>query len=248
MQRNNPILSTLLTLLCLLTGCADTEDPLTAEDVEQMIDAKLSAFNENVHNAIEGIYLTPQQIDNAVSDSIVSIHIKEKNGESTNGTGFVVRNGGYIATCAHVIEHIQTGTVNSIYDTHITYPIEAVLVVDDAHDIAIIKAAFSAPALVLGDNDAIHVGQFIYVIGNPRGWNGTLSEGVISGIRPNGFWKVKDEVIQITAPTSKGSSGSPVLNLNAEVIGIHYASDNTGQNLNFAIPSNYLEVLLSTIR
>ena len=69
---------------------------------------------------------------------------------------------------------------------------------------------------------------------------GTFSQGIVSSIREVGT----DKLLQITAPISPGSSGGPILNEKGEVIGISVATFKSGQNLNFAIPSNYLKPLL----
>jgi len=78
----------------------------------------------------------------------------------------------------------------------------------------------------------IESGQPVIVIGSPFGLEGTVSDGIVSGVRkvPD-FW----EIIQITAPISKGSSGSPVLNIKGEVIGVATFFIKEGQSLNFAI-------------
>jgi hypothetical protein len=94
--------------------------------------------------------------------------------------------------------------------------------------------------LSLGNSDAVQVGEAIYAIGNPEGLEGTFSQGIISSIRKVGA----DKLLQITAPISPGSSGGPVLNIKGEVIGVSVATSAKGQNLNFAIPSNYLMALL----
>jgi hypothetical protein len=77
-------------------------------------------------------------------------------------------------------------------------------------------------------------------VGNPQGLEGTFSQGIVSGIREVGA----DRLLQITAPISPGSSGGPVLNAKGEVIGVSVATFRGGQNLNFAIPSDYLKTLL----
>jgi hypothetical protein len=69
---------------------------------------------------------------------------------------------------------------------------------------------------------------------------GTFSQGIVSSIRQIG----SDKLLQITAPISPGSSGGPVLNSKGEVIGVSVATFRGGQNLNFAIPSNYLKDLI----
>ena len=76
------------------------------------------------------------------------------------------------------------------------------------------------------------------------GLEGTLSRGIVSGIR-----KIeKDKLFQITAPISPGSSGGPVLNAKGEVIGVAVATFKGGQNLNLAIPVSYLSSLLANIK
>jgi len=77
-------------------------------------------------------------------------------------------------------------------------------------------------------------------VGNPQGLEGTFSQGIVSSIREVG----SDKLLQITAPISPGSSEGPVLNAKGEVIGVSVATFRGGQNLNFAIPSNYLKALL----
>jgi hypothetical protein len=88
------------------------------------------------------------------------------------------------------------------------------------------------------------VGDPVFAVGNPRGLEGTLSEGIVSAIRPVGA----DAVLQISAPISPGSSGGPVLDGSARVIGVAAATLKGGQNLNFAIPSAYVSRLVSGLK
>lgn len=85
------------------------------------------------------------------------------------------------------------------------------------------------------------LGQRIFAIGNPKGLSGTISEGIISGIRV----LENNDLYQITAPISPGSSGGPVLNTSGDVIGVSVASLTSGQNLNFAIPAKYVKNLVN---
>ena len=98
-----------------------------------------------------------------------------------------------------------------------------------------------APALALGESSEVAVGDEIFAVGNPRGLEGTFSAGIISGIRRVG----QDTLLQVTAPISPGSSGGPILNGRGEVIGVAVASFTGGQNLNFAVPADYLKALIS---
>jgi len=117
---------------------------------------------------------------------------------------------------------------------------------DSRQDLAIIRVSnVDAPALSLGRSDKVQIGESVYVAGNPIGFlEGTFSNGIISGVRE---FRVGSERIQITAPISKGSSGGPVLNSKGEVIGVAVSIITAGQNLNFAIPSNYLSELLNKV-
>ena len=95
-----------------------------------------------------------------------------------------------------------------------------ILAVSEKHDLAIVGAqGFTAPALLLGNSDTVRIGDTVYVVGNPDGYVGTFSDGLVSAIRSDGAGWGKGALIQITAPISIGSSGGPVLNSQGEVIG-----------------------------
>ena len=154
---------------------------------------------------------------------------------------------GQVATNHHVIDGMGSGTVELVGETT-KHTITEVLGVDRARDLAVIEVSgLRAPVLPLGDSDAVQVGQDVYAVGNPEGLLGTFSPGIISAIRPEGNSLVAGKVLQITAPISPGSSGGPVLDSNAKVIGIAVGGHISGQNLNFAIPVNYLKDLLEGI-
>lgn len=114
------------------------------------------------------------------------------------------------------------------------YPIEKnkpAMTCSSEHDLALVKfAAHGVPFLRPRNTGPIPAeGDKVIVIGNPSGLTGTVSEGIISAFRENG------SVIQINAPISPGSSGSPVLDGNGKVIGVATSQNQKGQNLNFAI-------------
>ena len=184
---------------------------------------------------------TPQQIAKKAFNSIVLLVMEDANGQPISlGSGFFVRNG-QIATNLHVVEGAARGYAKLV-GQKTKYDIEGITAIDPQRDLVILKvSAFGAQVLFLGDSDALQVGESVYAVGNPRGLEGTFSQGIISSIREVGT----DKLLQITAPISPGSSGGPVLNGVSDVIGVSVATFRGGQNLNFAIPSNYLQALVA---
>ena len=158
------------------------------------------------------------------------------------GSGFFVRDN-LIATNYHVIEGAARGTAKLV-GKFTTYTIEGVTATDKTNDLALLKV--TAPGikpLPLGNSTDVKIGETVYVAGNPKGLEGTFSNGIISSLRD----KNTKERLQMTAPISPGSSGGPVLNSKGEVIGVSVAGHRAldAQNLNFAIPSRYLTELLT---
>jgi S1-C subfamily serine protease len=98
----------------------------------------------------------------------------------------------------------------------------------------------SAPAVDIGDADTLAVGQKVYALGNPKGMELTLSDGLVSALRKDGG---KLEAIQTTAPISPGSSGGGLFDEEGRLIGITTMQIKEAQNLNFAVPINWLRDL-----
>ena len=163
---------------------------------------------------------TPQQIAKKALDATVLLVMEDADGQPLGlGSGFFVGKG-LVATNLHVIEDAAKGYAKRV-GQETKYAIEGITAGDDGNDLVIIKvSALDVPALTLGDSDAVQVGEAVYAVGNPRGLDGTFSQGVISSIR-----EVKTRKrLQFTAPISPGSSGGPVLNEVGEVIGVTVAT------------------------
>ena len=156
-----------------------------------------------------------------------------------SGSGFLVTADGRILTAFHVIEHTKRPKV-TLANQDVYEPVR-VLAVDRTRDIAYLKIdAANLPCLRLGRSSSVQVGSKLYAIGTPLGFlENTLSEDLLSGIR-----QVDYKLFQLSAPISSGSSGGPVLTAQGEVIGIVEGLIPGGQNLNFAIPMDYAQVLL----
>ena len=186
---------------------------------------------------------TAQEIARKAFDSTVLLVMEDANGQPLSlGSGFFVRDG-VVASNLHVVEGAARGYAK-IIGQKAKYDIEGITAVDPERDLVVLRIS-GAPAgtLAFGNSESVQVGETVYAVGNPQGLEGTFSQGIVSSIREVGT----DKLLQITAPISPGSSGGPVLNAKGEVIGVSVATFRGGQNLNFAIPSNYLKMLLGKI-
>ncbi len=188
--------------------------------------------------------LPPEAIAEKALAATVYLNTLDSNDSPLSiGSGFFVRED-LIATNFHVIEGAANSTAKLI-DKYTTYEIEGITATDKDNDLALLKVRIdSITPLPIGDSDAVKIGETVYVAGNPEGLEGTFSDGLISGRRD----RYTTERFQMTAPISSGSSGGPVLNQRGEVIGVASASFKDGQNLNFAIPANFLISLLAGLQ
>ena len=183
---------------------------------------------------------TAQEIAKKAFGSTVLLVMEDADGQPLSlGSGFFVREG-EIASNLHVVEGAARGYAK-LTGQKAKYDIEGITAVDSERDLVVLKISAARPrTLSLGNSDGVQVGESVYAVGNPQGLEGTFSQGIVSSIREVGT----DKLLQITAPISPGSSGGPVLNGKGEVIGVSVATFRGGQNLNSAIPSNYLKALL----
>ena len=189
---------------------------------------------------------TAQQIWTKAAASTVLLEMKDANGSPAGqGSGFFVGEG-LIATNYHVIQKASQGNAKLVHHQR-RFEIEGYTAMDPEHDLAILKVANrSIPALPLGNSDTVEISETVYTVGNPRGLEGTFSQGHISNIHPEGTPRVHGKVLQFNAPISRGSSGGAILNSTGEVIGIVAETRDDGQNLNFAIPVNALKTLMAS--
>ena len=161
-----------------------------------------------------------------------------------HGSGFVTSSDGIIVTAAHVIQGATSATVR--FQNGDELDVEGVIQVDWAKDYAIVRVAgFDLQTVGLGNADEVSVGQRVIVIGAPMDPTlaGTVSDGLVAASR---MWDGTRH-IQISAPTSPGNSGGPVMTEEGEVIGLVVSGINAegAENLNFALPINYVRGQLS---
>lgn len=177
------------------------------------------------------------QIVKKIAPSTVIIFTYDKNGEIRGqGSGFFISQDGDIITNRHVFAGSHSAEVKTADGK--VYPVTQIVAESKEADIvrAKVNVPKSVPFLSLS-NSIPEVGERIVVIGNPLGLERTVSDGIVSASREiPGFGRI----YQITAPLSSGSSGSPVVNMKGEVIGVATFQFVEGQNLNFAIPSEHI--------
>lgn len=171
-----------------------------------------------------------------------AVHVKifdDKGDLIASGSGFNIQENGVIATNFHVISGAVT--IKCTFDNNSTYEVDYVLNYNESKDIALLhlKDGKNLPVLRLSDSDGIELAEDVLAIGNPMELQNTVSDGIVSGRRR--FFGI--DFIQTTASISPGSSGGPLFNMSGNVIGITSMTLSGAQNINFAIPINYVKEL-----
>jgi S1-C subfamily serine protease len=165
------------------------------------------------------------------------------------GSGFVIDARGYILSNFHVVQDAQT--IEVTLGDQSRYPAK-LIGADQRNDVALIKIESRGgklAALPLGDSAALQVGQRVLAIGNPFGFQSTLTTGVVSALGrtvQTSQITVIDEAVQTDAAINQGNSGGPLLNTRGEVIGINtaiYTPSGTTAGIGFAIPINTAKLI-----
>ncbi len=174
------------------------------------------------------------------ADAIVLIAVESKDGDKL-GSGFFISREGRIVTNYHLIAGARKVVVKA--KSGAVYLPQRIINLDPDKDIAVIQIAADRRVtyLRMGDSNGVVVGQRVLTIGNPMGLESSVADGLISSVRVSGRGL---KLFQISVPLSNGSSGGPLIDLEGNVVGITTASFMKGQNLNFAIPINYVKTLL----
>jgi S1-C subfamily serine protease len=160
------------------------------------------------------------------------------------GSGFVIDERGYILTNFHVVQEAQS--IEVVLGDQTRYP-GKFIGADQRNDVALVKIdpkGKHITALPLGDSSKLQVGQKVLAIGNPFGFQSTLTTGVVSALGrtvQTSQTTLIDEAIQTDAAINRGNSGGPLINSHGEVIGINsaiYTPSGTTAGIGFAIPIN----------
>ncbi|MDP9146533.1 MAG: trypsin-like peptidase domain-containing protein [Acidobacteriota bacterium] len=169
------------------------------------------------------------------------------------GSGFIIDPRGYILTNFHVVQEAQS--IEVVLGDQSRYPAKFIGA-DQRNDVALIKIEPNGKQLAtlpLGDSGNLQVGQKVLAIGNPFGFQSTLTTGVVSALGrtvQTSDTTFIDEAIQTDAAINRGNSGGPLINTHGEVIGINsaiYTPSGTTAGIGFAIPVNTAKAIANDL-
>ena len=177
---------------------------------------------------------TGDQVFAEVAQSIVRIVIMDESHHPIGGGSGVVTGRATVITNCHVA---LKGPIIEVRAGKDGFP-ASITVADETYDLCqlAVEGGFSAPAVEVGNMQYVRTGQKVFAIGAPQGLDLTISEGIVSSLRETSLGKI----LQTTAPISPGSSGGGLFNISGQLIGITTFQLRTGQNLNFAVPADWI--------
>lgn len=199
----------------------------------------LDAYSRAVVNAVQ-----------RVSPSVVHIQVKQRAGgrqaEGT-GSGFLFTPDGFILTNSHVVHSASEVFVTT--EAGDRYPAE--LVGDDPDtDLAVVRGSGTAPSVPLGSSRKLAVGQLVIAIGNPLGFQHTVTAGVVSALgrtMRSRSGHLIDGVVQTDAALNPGNSGGPLVDSQGQVVGVNTATIMGAQGICFAIGADTAEFVASRL-
>ena len=219
-----------------------TENLIETQKSLNLLDESLNLLNESFKSELKKIKAsTSEDFSGIIEDSLKSVvTVRTDVGQ---GTGFIISDDGFIVTNAHVLsggrelyvlDYEQYEHSTELIGYNITY------------DIALLKISGNYHSLELGDSDDIQIGEKVIAIGNPLGLQFSVSEGIVSAVDREGS-NGMSVYIQTDAALNPGNSGGPLINKQGEVIGINNFKVGGGENLGFALESNYIKEVVNGI-
>ena len=189
----------------------------------------------------------------AVGASVVSIsvgrEVERKSPEMQGaGSGVVIAPDGYILTNDHVVHKAERMMVTLMDGSDLGARLVGK---DPATDLAVIRAeASNLKSADLGDSSTLHVGQLVIAMGNPFGFQSTVSTGVVSALGRafrSREGRLIENIIQHTAPLNPGNSGGPLVDSRGRIMGINTAIIMMAQGIGFSIPSDTARWVVSQL-
>jgi len=230
--------------LCLAAAPAGAQDSAGKASVRALGNAFSSVF-EKVAPSV--VVLEVERREDPAGNAMVwdlffqdqDRQLRPQQQEESEGSGFIIREDGYILTNAHVVEDAdpERGVVARTKDGK-RWPL-TVVGVDDKTDLAVLKAeAKGLPAIEWGDSDKMRIGEFVCGIGAPFELDYTLTVGVLSAKgRSNLTDTIYEDYLQTDAAINPGNSGGPLCDLDGRVVGVNTLINGLSRGLSFAIPA-----------
>lgn len=228
----------LILILLQLVGCeSDSQDSSKSEKTAHENPDEGISFVKRPSEANEQLSDWPEIVA-ASEPSVISLEVETQDGKST-GTGFVVSADGLVITNFHVIQHAVI--INAKNHQGFSLHCQGLVTIDEERDLALLKFAAKNLSVLELSEKGLSKGQEIMAIGNPRGFDSSVTTGIISAFRDED----STQNIQFDAAVSPGSSGSPLFDRTGKVVGVVTSGDSTRQGINFAVASVHVIPLLA---
>jgi putative serine protease PepD len=256
-------LSAVVVISLLVGGLAGGAVGFVAADLANGVSSNptqtIQSPNINTNVPITPANETVSQIVQNVKSSVVSIKAEGNSGTGT-GSGFIYRQDGYIITNNHVVAPALNGGELTVFLENKTEFEARLIGRNPSYDLAVLKIeATGLSPVKIGDSNALNVGDLTVAFGSPLGLSGTVTSGIVSAVnRPVTAGGQDDQsfisAIQTDAAINPGNSGGPLVNGQAEVIGVNSAIATLGLGgqsgsigLGFAIPMSQAQRIITEI-
>ncbi len=245
------------------------ENPQQEQQATEAPVFKQSDYSDKTQKDYKGLETVPKPVDAATNKSYGAEHAfqkaspavvgikgfsdKDKKVKSSEGSGIVISEDGYVITNSHVIGNSKTAMLLSVYTSDGKEYNAGVVGFDARTDIALLKlddAKGLTPA-VFGDSEKLEQGEDIIVVGNPGGldFQNSMTKGIISALERDASKKSIVKYIQTDAAINPGNSGGPAVNLYGQVIGMATAKivDESYEGMGFCIPSKTIKSITDSL-